>query len=96
MQLALKNTLTEKIHFILEPEAQEFAIPSGESVALVLHGSDPVGQLTIGRAPDGQLCISLWPDHGDYEVLVHGKDAWELLHQKHYSVDIFPDAKQTT
>ena len=95
MQLRLENTLGEEIQFILEPEAQEFTIPRGESVTLVLQGSDPVGQLTIGRAPDGALCVSLWPDHGTYQVLVHGTDAWELLEKNRYSEKIFPDATPT-
>jgi hypothetical protein len=88
VMIEIKNTHKTNMHFYLEPEGQDFIIPSGETALLVLKGGNPVGELNIGIDGEGMPCASFWTCAGEYEVIVQGRDAWDLIIEKN-SIDIY-------
>jgi hypothetical protein len=80
--IVIENTHKTDMRFYMEPEAQDFVIPPGETAVMVLGGDNPVGHLNIGVDGEGVPCAAFCPEKGTYQMLVKGRDAWELIFEK--------------
>ena len=63
----------------LEPEGAEFRLNPGKSVEIHLIGAERPAILRQSIDDAGRICMSIWPEQGEYEVRFEGKDIWDCL-----------------
>ncbi|WP_175632570.1 hypothetical protein [Pedobacter ghigonis] len=69
MDIKITNDFNKQILFSLEPNGTIIELEKLKSLnlELIANGKSPILELKVGEF-DGNICIAIWPDQGDYEV----------------------------
>ncbi len=73
------NEMDRNLILILEPEGAQFALPSGETVRVLIFGAE--SPISVGQSVDsgGQFYLSFWPDKGTYDLFFKDKRIWDQV-----------------
>jgi hypothetical protein len=72
--IRLSNNFSATLKISLEPEGTIFELPAGEFVELILlEELRQAIDFQINK-DSGELCISLWPEKGNYKLLYKGEE----------------------
>ncbi|WP_431287706.1 hypothetical protein [Roseateles chitinivorans] len=74
------NDGDDGLFLYIEPLGAEFIVNPGVAVKIIISGADdPIVMKHWIRPEDQKAAISIWPEKGDFEIIVNGKSVWDLM-----------------